>query len=197
MFAADSVRDMFRELAANSVVWYASDQSYSRKGSALLPFFGEPAMTNTSISRIARATGAVVLPYFSRRLEDARYEVAFGAPLDDFPTDDPAHDTARLMAKIEEFVRTCPEQRNKRWPSPRNFRYAASGGRLTGPRGSSSLGCASSRNYRCAPKCGSAAFSEGFSGVFACASGALPRVILKFAFRSSRPPLASSYSRAT
>jgi KDO2-lipid IV(A) lauroyltransferase len=110
MFAADSVRDMFRELAANSVVWYASDQSYSRKGSAMLPFFGEPAMTNTSVSRIARATGAVVLPYFSRRLEDARYEVAFGAPLEDFPTDDPAHDTSRLVAKIEEFVRTCPEQ---------------------------------------------------------------------------------------
>jgi KDO2-lipid IV(A) lauroyltransferase len=110
MFADDSVRDMFRELAANSVVWYASDQRYSRKGSALLPFFGEPAMTNTSISRLARISGAVVLPYFCRRLENGIYEVTFGAPLEDFPTDDPAHDTLRLMKKIEEFVRTCPEQ---------------------------------------------------------------------------------------
>jgi KDO2-lipid IV(A) lauroyltransferase len=110
MFSDDSVRDMFRELAANSVVWYASDQRYSRKGSALLPFFGEPAMTNTSISRLARISGAVVLPYFCRRLENGVYEVAFGAPLDDFPTDDPAHDTLRLVAKIEDFVRTCPEQ---------------------------------------------------------------------------------------
>lgn len=110
MFADDGVRDMFRELAANSVVWYASDQSYSRKGSALLPFFGEPAMTNTSISRLARISGAVVLPYFCRRLGDANYEVAFGAPLENFPTDDPTHDTSRLVAKIEDFVRTCPEQ---------------------------------------------------------------------------------------
>ncbi|HEY7670879.1 MAG TPA: lipid A biosynthesis acyltransferase [Gammaproteobacteria bacterium] len=110
LFADDSVRDMFRELAANSVVWYASDQSYSRKGSALLPFFGEPAMTNTSISRLARASGAVVLPYFCRRLDDGHYEVAFGAPLENFPTDDPALDTSRLVARIEDFVRTCPEQ---------------------------------------------------------------------------------------
>jgi KDO2-lipid IV(A) lauroyltransferase len=110
MFADDSVRDMFRELAANSVVWYASDQRYSRKGSALLPFFGEPAMTNTSISRLARISGAIVLPYFCRRLENGIYEVTFGAPLEDFPTDDPAHDTLRLVKKIEEFVRTCPEQ---------------------------------------------------------------------------------------
>jgi KDO2-lipid IV(A) lauroyltransferase len=110
MFADDSVREMFRELAANSVVWYASDQRYSRKGSALLPFFGEPAMTNTSISRLARISGAVVLPYFCRRLENGYYEVAFGAPLDDFPTDDPERDTLRLVSKIEEFVRTCPEQ---------------------------------------------------------------------------------------
>jgi KDO2-lipid IV(A) lauroyltransferase len=110
MFADDSIRDMFRELAANSVVWYASDQRYSRKGGALLPFFGEPAMTNTAVSRLARISGAVVLPYFCRRLENGHYEVTFGAPLDNFPTGDPAHDTLRLVAKIEEFVRTCPEQ---------------------------------------------------------------------------------------
>ena len=110
LFAHDSVRDMFRELAANSVVWYASDQSYSHKGSALLPFFGEPAMTNTAISRLARISGAVVLPYACRRLENAHYEATFGAPLADFPSTDPARDTLRLVTTIEDFVRACPEQ---------------------------------------------------------------------------------------
>jgi KDO2-lipid IV(A) lauroyltransferase len=110
LFSHDSVRDMFRELGANSVVWYASDQSYSRKGSAMLPFFGEPAMTNTAISRLARISRAVVLPYYCRRLENADYEVTFGAPLESFPSDDPARDTLRLVATIEEFVRKCPEQ---------------------------------------------------------------------------------------
>jgi len=110
LFSKDSARDMLRELAQNAVVWYASDQTYGLKGSMLLPFFGEPAMTNTAISRIARISGAVVLPYFCRRLEDSNYEVIFGAPLEGFPSDDPARDTLRLVALIEDFVRRCPEQ---------------------------------------------------------------------------------------
>jgi KDO2-lipid IV(A) lauroyltransferase len=110
LFDKDNVRDMLRELAANSVVWYAADQSYSLKGSELLPFFGEPAMTNTAISRIARISGATVLPYFCRRFADEQYEVTFGAPLAGFPSDDSARDTLRLMAEIEDFVRQCPEQ---------------------------------------------------------------------------------------
>jgi KDO2-lipid IV(A) lauroyltransferase len=111
LFSKENVRDMLRELADNSVVWYAADQVYWGKGSALLPFFGEPAMTNTAISRIARISGAVVLPYFCRRLPgDALYELTLGAPLDGFPSDDPVRDTARLLATIEDFVRLCPEQ---------------------------------------------------------------------------------------
>lgn len=111
LFTKDDVRAMLRALAGNAVVWYAADQSYGRKGSALLPFFGEPAMTNTAISRIARASGAAVLPYFYRRLpDDSGYEMKFGAPLADLPSDDPVDDTARLMAEIETFILTCPEQ---------------------------------------------------------------------------------------
>ena len=67
MFAKDNVREMMRCLRDNAVVWYASDQSYGGKGSVLLPFFDEPAMTNTAIGRIAKASGTIVLPYFCRR----------------------------------------------------------------------------------------------------------------------------------
>ncbi len=110
-FDKDSVRDMVSELRRNAVVWYASDQSYAGKGSALLPFFGEPAMTNTAISRIARVSGATVLPYWTRRLpDDSGYVVEIGQPLEDFPTRDAVADTRRLVARIEEYVRRCPEQ---------------------------------------------------------------------------------------
>lgn len=111
LFDKDSVRDMLRELERNSVVWYASDQSYSRKGSLLLPFFGEPAMTNTAISRIARISGAAVLPYFCRRLPgDEAYEIVIAAPLPGLPSGDAAEDTRRLVAVLEAFIRSCPEQ---------------------------------------------------------------------------------------
>lgn len=110
LFAKDSVKDMLRELARNSVVWYASDQYFSGKSSALIPFFNTPAMTNTSISRIARVSGAVVLPYAGRRLPGDTYVLSIGAPLADFPSDDPVADTRRLIAQLEDTIRECPEQ---------------------------------------------------------------------------------------
>lgn len=110
LFSKDKVRDMLRELAANSVVWYASDQFYDGKGAELIPFFGEPAMTNTAISRIARATGAVVLTMCSRRLEGTRYKLWIGGPLDGFPSDDPSRDVLRLTKTMESYIRECPEQ---------------------------------------------------------------------------------------
>lgn len=111
LFPKESVRDMLRELQRGSVVWYASDQSYGHKRSALVPFFDEPAMTNTSISRIAESTGAAVLPYFCRRLPgDAGYEAVIMPPLRDFPSDDAIADTARLTRLLEDYIRTCPEQ---------------------------------------------------------------------------------------
>ncbi len=111
LFQKDSVRSMVRSLADNTVVWYAADQSYRRKYSALVPFFGVPAMTNTATSRLAKMSGATVLTYFGRRLpDDSGYVLKIGKPLDDFPSDDLTEDTTRLMMELENFVRLCPEQ---------------------------------------------------------------------------------------
>jgi KDO2-lipid IV(A) lauroyltransferase len=106
----DNVRDMLRELARNSVVWYASDQSYAGKTSALIPFFGEPAMTNTAVSRIARNNDASILPYYCRRLDDDTYVATIGAPLDGLPSENGESDVLRLTQDLEAFIVTCPEQ---------------------------------------------------------------------------------------
>jgi KDO2-lipid IV(A) lauroyltransferase len=112
LFPKDSVRDLLRELDRNAVVWYASDQKYAGKSSELIPFFGVPAMTNTAISRIARKSGAAVLPYFCRRLAgpEPRYVATIGAALEDFPSDDAVSDVTRFVGLLEAFIRTCPEQ---------------------------------------------------------------------------------------
>jgi KDO2-lipid IV(A) lauroyltransferase len=131
LFAKDNVREMLRSLRDNAVVWYASDQSYGGKGSVLLPFFGEPAMTNTAIGRIAKASGAVVLPYFCRRLGDGQYVMSIGAPLDGLPSGDEAADTRRLTRLLEDYIRLAPEQywwihqRFKGRPAPLPDLYAA------------------------------------------------------------------------
>ena len=111
LFQKDSSRAMLRSLAENSVVWYAADQSYRRKYSALVPFFDVPAMTNTATSRLAKISGATVLTYFGRRLpDDSGYVLNIGAPLENFPSDDLVEDTTRLMKELETYVRRCPEQ---------------------------------------------------------------------------------------
>jgi len=111
LFQKDNVRAMVRSLAENAVVWYAADQSYQSKYSALVPFFDVPAMTNTATSRLAKMSGATVLTYFGRRLpDDSGYVLNIGAALENFPGDDLVEDTTRLMKELEDYVRQCPEQ---------------------------------------------------------------------------------------
>jgi KDO2-lipid IV(A) lauroyltransferase len=107
----DNVRALLRSLKNKETVAYMPDQTYLGNQSELLPFFGEPAVTNTVTSRLARMTGAVVVPYFFRRLaDDSGYVVDIGAPLTDFPTSDPAADTRRLVELLESYIRNAPEQ---------------------------------------------------------------------------------------
>ena len=107
----DNVRALLRSLRANWAVMYMPDQTYLGSQSKLLPFFGEPALTNTATSKLAGLSGAAVLPYFFRRLpDDSRYRVEIGEPLESFPSDDPEADTLRLVALLEAAIRKAPEQ---------------------------------------------------------------------------------------
>jgi Kdo2-lipid IVA lauroyltransferase/acyltransferase len=84
-FTKQDVRAMIRGLRTNHLIWYAPDQAHRRgKYSAVVPFFGVPAPTNTATSSFA--------------------------PLEDFPSDDPAADAARINRLLEERIRLCPEQ---------------------------------------------------------------------------------------
>jgi len=105
-----AIRGLVRELKRNAVVWYAPDLAYVSNSAELLPFFGEPAITNTATGKLARISGGAVLPYFFRRLPDGRYRVDIGPPLPDMPTEDAAIDTARLFAALESYIRLAPEQ---------------------------------------------------------------------------------------
>lgn len=107
----DSVRPMLRSLKKNQALWYAPDQSYRRKQSALVPFFGEPAMTNIATPQLAKISGAAVVPFFPERLPgNAGYRLTFSPPVTPFPTDDPEADTRRLVAILEDHIRRCPDQ---------------------------------------------------------------------------------------
>jgi KDO2-lipid IV(A) lauroyltransferase len=121
MIANDDIRAMVRVLKAGGAVWYAPDQAFRGKGARMVPFFGTPAATNTATSRLARMTGAAVLPYFVERLPEpgdplrqgpgeAAYVVHIGAPLADFPGTDEVEDTLRHHRLIEAEARRLPAQ---------------------------------------------------------------------------------------
>jgi Kdo2-lipid IVA lauroyltransferase/acyltransferase len=107
----DDIRAFIGALRNNECVWYAPDQSYRKKGAEMVPMFGIPAATNTLTSRLARMTGATVLPYFLQRLPGTQgYRATIHPPLEDFPSDNPVADTERFNRMIEAQVRLAPEQ---------------------------------------------------------------------------------------
>lgn len=125
------IRGMVRALRQGRTIWYAPDQNYRGSNSALVPFFGHPAPTNTGTARLARMTGAAVLPfYMERRLETGQYLIRIDPPLADFPSDDPLADTARQNRILEAQIQRCPEQylwiheRFKKRPAPLPDVYA-------------------------------------------------------------------------
>lgn len=108
----DEAKAVIRALRAGLPVWYAPDQAFrKRQGSVVAPFFGVPALTNNATPRLAKLSGAPVLPFFGFRLAaGGGYRLIIGPPLEDFPSGDLAADTARVNAVIEDMVRHAPEQ---------------------------------------------------------------------------------------
>ncbi len=110
MFRKDEIRATVRYLREGGCVWYAPDQDMRGKDAVFVPFFGVPAATITATHHLARLSGACVIPFFHRRLEDGSYVLRLEAPLADFPGDDVGADTARVNAAIERMVREAPTQ---------------------------------------------------------------------------------------
>jgi len=118
------VRDIVRELRGNRVIWHGPDQSPSRRTAVETRFFGRPVLSSVSTAKLARASGAAVVPYHPVRRPDGRYEFRLEPPLEDFPGDDMAVATQRVNDVIERHIRETPEQ--YLWAHKR-FKRAAAG----------------------------------------------------------------------
>jgi KDO2-lipid IV(A) lauroyltransferase len=105
----DGIKPVIRAIRKGLPFYYLPDMDYGRKDAVFVPFFGVPAATVTGLSRIARATGAVVVPCITRWQDDG-YVTRFYPAWQDYPTDDASADTARMNAFIEDRIREMPEQ---------------------------------------------------------------------------------------
>ena len=107
----EGVRSVIKALRRGLPFYYLPDMDFGSRDSIFVPFFGVPAATVTGLSRIARLSGAVVVPTVTRQLPGvAGYVLTFYPAWRDFPTDDVERDTRRMNAFIEERVLEMPEQ---------------------------------------------------------------------------------------
>jgi hypothetical protein len=105
---SDNGRALLRALKRNAAVWHAPDQMHSN--GELLPFFG-PAMTSLATSKLARLSGAPVVPFSFRRSDErGHYELEFHEPARDVQTADARASTRALVSRLEDFIRAAPEQ---------------------------------------------------------------------------------------
>ena len=111
LFSTKDVRGMIRSLRQGEIVWYATDQNSARRESVFVDFFGIKASSNTATARLAKMTGAAVVPFLAtRRADGDGYDLRLEPALDGYPSGDVEVDTQRINDMVEGWVREYPAQ---------------------------------------------------------------------------------------
>lgn len=119
----DFARGLLRAMQAGETVGILMDTNMTPPQGIFVPFFGQAACTASGLARVARKTGAAVLPGFLLWIDaEQRYVLHFGEELRLVQTADAeadAHANTALFARVtEEWVRREPGQwlwLHRRW----------------------------------------------------------------------------------
>lgn len=105
------LRDLIREIQTGNFIFIAPDIDLGPRDSVFVPFFGIQTSTITSVSRLTQLSGAeVCLMTTTLNTNRSGYVCRISAPLENFPSDDPSNDAARLNQCIEALVRERPAE---------------------------------------------------------------------------------------
>ncbi|MBK8760505.1 MAG: lipid A biosynthesis acyltransferase [Sulfuritalea sp.] len=105
----EGTRKALKAMKAGRFFHYSPDMDYGPRESVFVPFFGVQTATITGLSRLAKLTGATVIPVITR-MEANAYVARVGEPWTAYPGDDDVADARRLNAFIEAEVERSPEQ---------------------------------------------------------------------------------------
>ncbi|OQA34147.1 MAG: Lipid A biosynthesis lauroyl acyltransferase [Betaproteobacteria bacterium ADurb.Bin341] len=105
----DGMRKAVKALKDGYPFYYLPDMDFGPQDSIFAPFFGVPAATLPTVSRLARLTGACVVPCICRQVADG-YEISLQPAWENFPGESVEADTERMNRFIENEVRQMPEQ---------------------------------------------------------------------------------------
>ena len=111
----DFARGLLAAMRRGETVGILMDTNMTPPQGAFVNFFGHLACTASGLARVARKTGAAVLPGFLLWDESAQqYVLRFGAPLTLIASEDPEADavanTALFTRVIEQYIRDNPDQ---------------------------------------------------------------------------------------
>ena len=108
---SSSARDAVKLLRARIPVMLAADMDHGTTGSVFAPLFGVPACTLTSVSRLAKLSGARVVPFVTEVLPEYRgYKLTIFEPLEGYPSGDDSLDACAMNAFLERQISRFPEQ---------------------------------------------------------------------------------------
>lgn len=111
VFERSDMRAIIRSLREGRVVWFSPDQDHGIKNSVFAPFFGIPATTVTSASKLMRLGKAKpVFVAHKRDLETNQYKITFAIPEAEFPSGDDVQDATIINHMIESAIREQPDQ---------------------------------------------------------------------------------------
>jgi Kdo2-lipid IVA lauroyltransferase/acyltransferase len=116
-----ALRGILDALKEGQFVLALCDQDTGNDG-VFVPFFGKPAWTQSGVARIARKTGAALVPAFMVRGRDGKFELHVEKEIETPQTTDQEKDileiVRRYTAVIESYVRAYPDQwmwMHERW----------------------------------------------------------------------------------
>ena len=105
------VKPVVRALKGGLPLFLQPDLDFGARDSIFVPFFGIATATTSALSRLARITGATVLPVIAEQTAEGEgCIVHIHPPLKGFPGASPEADTRRMNAIIEDHVRRIPDQ---------------------------------------------------------------------------------------
>lgn len=111
MIGHHDLKTLVRRVRQGHSAWYSPDQDFGRKVSVFAPFFGVQAATITMTARMARMTGAAVVPArFHRNPDNRTYVLEYFPALEQFPSGDEVADATQVNAVIEQLIRMHPDQ---------------------------------------------------------------------------------------
>jgi len=107
----EGLKPVIKAMKQGLPFYYLPDMDFGARDAAFVPFFGVDAATVTALPRLARITGAAVVPAVTRQLPGGKgYIIRLYPAWEGFPSGDDVADTLRMNQFIEERVREMPEQ---------------------------------------------------------------------------------------